>query len=490
MGRMLSTTPVFHWSTAECPLLYTGYIKRKAALSDDIAALMQTKQRLEESLEKENGDSGSNPKEMILKEVEVTLLQRRKQLLALLKRLCFKRELLHEEISRIPHLMGEKERKDFCKDIEELELMPLDNLQNITFLSVAEGGEASFQNILSCKSVSTYPTIGGKRAGDPICDYFCAWLLDNATLVALSDGCNWGIAPKEAAQRAANAFADYMKEWLPVFVKTNTVAYFILRAFAAAQHAILEGMEIENMWKTGTATLLGGVLLPLDTTISSNGHENSVVPKWTFIFGSVGDCKAFLWSHNTQNIIDLTESNRAEVIDARDCGGRLGPHLDGGKPDLRNLQICNTKCCDGDLIILVSDGVHDNFDPQHLGKLPRDLHEFVENGLHTSKDKDLNSWEELDVERVAKLKNRYRCKLLSNLLLRDGLREINLDQFTKRVIEHCVNITHNSRRFMEEHTGSSLPCDYSQFPGKMDHTTVAVIRVQKAAQMATARSLG
>jgi hypothetical protein len=66
----------------------------------------------------------------------------------------------------------------------------------------------------------------------------------------------------------------------------------------------------------------------------------------------------------------------------------LGPYKGKGDPDLRNLDLLHCGCNDGDILILgkirfwfinrsadcpVSDGVHDNFDPMHIGKSPKDL---------------------------------------------------------------------------------------------------------------------
>ena len=48
------------------------------------------------------------------------------------------------------------------------------------------------------------------------------------------------------------------------------------------------------------------------------------------------------------------------VMDARDPGGRLGPYMEGGGPDLRNLRLYFLRCCQGDIITVVSDGIHDN----------------------------------------------------------------------------------------------------------------------------------
>jgi serine phosphatase RsbU (regulator of sigma subunit) len=45
--------------------------------------------------------------------------------------------------------------------------------------------------------------------------------------------------------------------------------------------------------------------------------------------------------------------------------------LDKGEPDLRNLGLYLVPCHDDDVIILMTDGIHDNLDPQHLGLKPR-----------------------------------------------------------------------------------------------------------------------
>lgn len=39
-------------------------------------------------------------------------------------------------------------------------------------------------------------------------------------------------------------------------------------------------------------------------------------------------------------------------------GGRIGPYLEGGTPDLRNIDLYFTMCDEGDFIIILSDGVH------------------------------------------------------------------------------------------------------------------------------------
>ena len=119
-------------------------------------------------------------------------------------------------------------------------------------------------------------------------------------------------------------------------------------------------------------------------------------PKWCFCVVSVGDCKfavwiqipsffrAFHYSAKYKTVTDVTAGNRCNLADATDpgtcklknlClihlqGGRVGPYLSNGSPDLRNLDLyvqvtwnlskltASQGCSDGDFIFLVSDGVH------------------------------------------------------------------------------------------------------------------------------------
>ena len=51
----------------------------------------------------------------------------------------------------------------------------------------------------------------------------------------------------------------------------------------------------------------------------------------------------------------------ASAIDARGCGTRA---------DLRNLTVMSEICERGDIILMMSDGVADNLDPEVLGQEP------------------------------------------------------------------------------------------------------------------------
>ena len=86
---------------------------------------------------------------------------------------------------------------------------------------------------------------------------------------------------------------------------------------------------------------------------------------------NLGDCKLFLIDSETLQVTDLTAEARAGAKSAKDPGGRIGPRDDQTpEPDLRNLSTQVTLCHEGDILLMVSDGVHDNFDPEMRGMSP------------------------------------------------------------------------------------------------------------------------
>jgi len=181
------------------------------------------------------------------------------------------------------------------------------------------------------------------------------------------------------------------------------------------------------------------------------------------------NCKAFIYNGRIE---DITAANRQNASDARDSGGRLGPAFDFETDDvreladLRNLTLFSMPCDDGDVLILVTDGVHDNLDPQHLGKLPKDMPKSM--NLEPVSD-----WSRVDQTKAEQAKNVFRIAFLEKHV--EGATD-SLD-LCNRLVEHCLKTTSASRRFMMENAGRKVPEDYRSFPGKMDHTTCVCVRV-------------
>jgi hypothetical protein len=353
-------------------------------------------------------------------------------------------------------------------------------------------------------TVSTYPHVGAERYGDPIADFFSAHLFKRAAVLALADGCNWGEGPRRAAARAAEGFSSYVYERLDEIEKVSDLGLVLLRALAVAHQNV--SVDSTDTFQVGTTTLLGAVLLPLGgdddsppmsnpapvqgslaaaaaqvaaeveretqhtqdrstaaeaAASSASGGERAVVQRWAVGLVSVGDAKAFLWQRATGKVVDFTCDNRTYSLSAKDCGGRLGPSNEEGEPDLRNLTLMHRTCAQGDILLLVSDGVHDNLDPQLLGFLPKHL------GLSGS------DWAMVEPVLGEEAKDLYRTAILAKLLADVS----TATQVADIVIQHCMQTTSKSREFMETHPGRSLPEDYKAYQGKLDHTSVLVTTV-------------
>eukprot|EP01103_Thecamoeba_quadrilineata_P007817 TRINITY_DN17638_c0_g1_i1.p1 TRINITY_DN17638_c0_g1~~TRINITY_DN17638_c0_g1_i1.p1 ORF type:complete len:567 (-),score=90.88 TRINITY_DN17638_c0_g1_i1:119-1567(-) len=372
------------------------------------------------------------------------------------------------------NILSKQGRHEICSLLPRYKVPTL-NSTKLLNLRQEDESLAHQAELICCQTTSTYPRLSPDfRAGDPICDYYNVDLFERNVIIALSDGCNWGAGPKEAATRAAIAFNSYLSLRLSRIKHTKKAARLILRAISAAQQAILD--RPQNKHDTGTTTLLGGVLLPILEKKTPKLEEL----RWAFVCGSVGDCKAFVWSAKKRLVTDITHKNRENALDASDCGGRLGNCVDG-QPDLRNLQVYCHLCDEGDILFVTTDGIHDNCDPQLLGKKPSEL------SLADAQWKDLT---DMDAVHIAKTK--YREKLLTEIINNIVVRrpeDVNVNDTNSHVspisvvhnvIEHCIRTTKESRNLMETRPEETLPEDYCLYPGKMDHTSVACIQVTRS----------
>ena len=321
------------------------------------------------------------------------------------------------------------------------------------------GETFNYGGILSCSGISTYPTIRGSRQGDPICDHWCTRLYNNCSIVCLCDGCGWGPQAQQAAIKASRAFVEYINDNL-IFDIIEDVGHHLLLAASAAHNAIIKGYE-DDIWSAKSTTILGGILVPLQPLSPDE-------PRYGFTFISIGDCKAFYYSKRTGDVTDLTAGNRHSVTDATDPGGRIGPWIGEGAPDLRNLKLYFVGCNVGDIVFLATDGVHDNFDPQQLGKLPKEVSTQLEG----------EDWKEYFGNSSAdKVKNTFRVKLLRETIHASS-RDVTPVEITSSVINHCVNLTKKCRDFMENNPQiKKQPSDIKEYPGKFDHTTIVALSV-------------
>lgn len=352
----------------------------------------------------------------------------------------------------------------------------------------------TYKTLIAAQSISTYPKDmnTGTRQGDPICDQYAILKFHNRTIFALADGCNWGPGPRTAARYACDTFVRLMTTYQFEIQDAYDTPGLILRCFEEAHQKIIEGRTQENLFQglvvvsvdyflkfflflkiAGTTTMIAGLVLQLT-------DEHHIL-----VCASIGDCKLFLQKRSgpeAGKIFDVTASNRGNLSDASDCGGRIGPQLSDGSPDLRNLSIFWTRTIEGDIIIGTSDGVYDNLDPTSLGYQPSEL------GLsYPDIEDDWIAVEEFTTSkiqlstRVSKARNEFTVDLFEKILTNQGKIEKTAKILTpswiiKTVLPYCLNLTQSSRDYMEN-TNGKLPKDYKKYPGKMDHTTMIAFYV-------------
>eukprot|EP00010_Vexillifera_abyssalis_P008882 CAMPEP_0201544274 /NCGR_PEP_ID=MMETSP0173_2-20130828/874_1 /ASSEMBLY_ACC=CAM_ASM_000268 /TAXON_ID=218659 /ORGANISM="Vexillifera sp., Strain DIVA3 564/2" /LENGTH=520 /DNA_ID=CAMNT_0047952335 /DNA_START=33 /DNA_END=1595 /DNA_ORIENTATION=- len=384
----------------------------------------------------------------------------------------------------------------------------------------------SAKHLISIRRTSTYPHLPGKakREGEPIADAFSIIRQrGGGVIVSLADGCNWGAKSRNAAVKACDSFARYVAESMQRISNTLQAGHFLLRGFAEAHSSIMEDGD-----DAGTTTLLGGILVRLDhsktaeqfemfphyvrqaasSSTSKQKKENARLTDhdWAFICCSVGDCKAFAYSVSKNKVHDITFGNRFNVNDATDPGGRLGPYLADGEPDLRNLRLYYVPCKPGDQIVITSDGVYDNLDPQTLGLLPSDLDSNGETWAKDANEKEVRlkndfaeqfllgntfsqgSYDYQDLEQrfykpdggddgaaasssSSKKTTKKTRKNKQPAASSSKATPITPDQVTDALIAHCCKVTQHSRDWLKQNPRKRLPLDFTKFPGKMDHTT-------------------
>nr|CAI5859183.1 unnamed protein product [Callosobruchus analis] len=143
---------------------------------------------------------------------------------------------------------------------------------------------------------------------------------------------------------------------------TRDVFVCLLRAFNCAHDLILENQGM-------LTTLTVSVVLPLKQKLQKNSVAASGVEKieseaqYVCCTCNVGDTLAYVYSQK-YGIREITKGSHDVTCsrDMRDALGALGP-VDGINPELSNLTLSITTLHRGDIVLVASDGMTDNFDP-------------------------------------------------------------------------------------------------------------------------------
>lgn len=328
--------------------------------------------------------------------------------------------------------------------------------------------EVSVPMGIACKSVSTYPA--GTQGAAVICDQYRIRKLGNRMVMVVCDGCNWGPKPREAARVACEQFCDHLSS--PIFQENAVSSTFLQRQLhgvvMGCHKRIIKGEK--DLRQVGTTTICGGLLAQM---VVGEGKT----PTWAFLCISVGDCKVFKYSEVTRTLTDITWGNRADSRDASDPGGRIGPYIfekqsKDALPDYRNKTFFFTPCLEGEYILMMSDGVYDNVDPEHLGKTPNQLNKNVVGDCVVPPN---STWESLDMITMSTLKENYIVYKLQKLIHK--VSDVTPTNIINTLIDNARRVTSNTRNFLEKYPNQNEPQDYVNYPGKVDHSTCICIRV-------------
>ncbi|XP_074040275.1 PP2C-like domain-containing protein CG9801 isoform X2 [Leptinotarsa decemlineata] len=232
--------------------------------------------------------------------------------------------------------------------------------------------------------------VSRNKNGDPIADCFGLIARKDSAILAVADGVNWGEKASIAAKSAVHGSLHYLnktifndtKPFENLTIKTdesstsssivdesinlisNTREVFIclLRAFNCAHDLILENRGM-------LTTLTVAVILPLKQKLErrvvlQNGEERRETEiQYVCCVCNVGDTLAYVYSQK-YGVRELTKGSHDINCnrDMRDALGALGP-VDGINPELSNLTLSITTIQKGDIVMVASDGLTDNFDP-------------------------------------------------------------------------------------------------------------------------------
>ncbi|KAL7719133.1 PPM-type phosphatase domain-containing protein [Entamoeba marina] len=216
-----------------------------------------------------------------------------------------------------------------------------------------------YENTYASTVFSTYPTIKEKKFGKPIADTHAIDVFDNYIILSIADGCGMGSLPAAASKLACKSFRDYLSVELNGKKSPKQIVQALAQSIAYIQTELIASGE--DIHSVGLTTFLGCVILKI------KGEDD----KFVVAYVNVGDCRGVVM-RSMSNICWELVSGYKPRIDVTNACGRLGP-TDDDKPDLSNFTCGMSICMSGDNLILMSDGIYDNFDPNVLGKSPQDF---------------------------------------------------------------------------------------------------------------------
>lgn len=336
---------------------------------------------------------------------------------------------------------------------------------------------------------SGYPMLDkDSRAGDPIADYMMCqrfrqkkrFLRNEGEVIVFSgaDGSGWGSGAANTARDISNKFTERAIEALKNGIQDSRQLTGLLITALGEGHK-----EVVDDEDTG-----GGLTTHL-------GFVGKVDRKGVFrgVMTSVGDQKLFIL-RTDGTVEDMTKGNRGNITKATDPGGQLGGK--GNKdPDLRNLTVYFLEAQKGDVLLPMSDGIHDNLDPQYVGEAnpeaafeklldnPALLQEDdaealaeIKRNMPDNWDQQEDAWKIDETPELAQLKAIYQVYKLKEIV-KDKEED---ETISAALVRYAYNLTQLNRNYDEKHPTAGFETAHDPaYPksGKQDHFSCAAITI-------------
>lgn len=177
---------------------------------------------------------------------------------------------------------------------------------------------------------------------------------ENNCTMAVADGVSWGKKARLAARCAVRAAMEHVSNNLAQIQEepnSHTVLQLLLDSVSVKAHELIMNYQ-------ATLTTLSVAVI----------CETEKAGEWGLFVASVGDSPVYVFCPHNQQVVEATVGCHQQDGDRnmKMAGGSLGPAV-GSHPDLSNLTVAYMPCYPGDIVLIVSDGISDNFSSKVMG---------------------------------------------------------------------------------------------------------------------------
>ncbi|ELP88131.1 hypothetical protein EIN_223240 [Entamoeba invadens IP1] len=320
-------------------------------------------------------------------------------------------------------------RQHFAKEIKAMSDSPIKPINNLLFskhIVVDHSSIRSREHSFAMASISTYPIIEGVQQGEPNCDKVGIVRFTNATLIALGDGCGWGTKSSIAARQAVYTSLDTIIEKSQSLTTVKSVAELLVDIAELAQQSIFK-TRISSQEGVGTTTLT------LSFTFSTLKDKIKTVAL------CIGDSKLYHYNSKNKTVKSCFGERHKTVDKTSVCLSCLGD-AGGGLPALRGSGLLCFDVQENDCLIAATDGMYDNFEPS-----------IIMQKMHAK-----DALNKILGQRIQQCANLCLC--------------------VESLCNYVIEVTEKTRQFHQNNPRQRRP---DGLPGKLDHTTIALVCVEK-----------